>query len=116
MQTGVTIVVHSYKYTYKLHTYMYCSVPRFENTPSPLFSPKFLHRVHTCSLTRFNAPWRASSGNLNYTSATSVGSTVQCMQSPLGWTDSIAVLEDGYSVVVVNVMALKLKWQLFTLM
>ena len=31
-------------------------------------------------------------------------------------TDSIAVLEDGYSKVVVNVMALELKWQLFSLM
>ena len=29
-------------------------------------------------------------------------------------TDSIAVLEDGYSKVVVNVMALMLKWQLFS--
>ena len=29
-------------------------------------------------------------------------------------TDSIVVLEDGYGEVVVNVMALELKWQLFS--
>ena len=28
--------------------------------------------------------------------------------------DSIAVLEDGYSEVIVNVMALAMKWQLFS--
>ena len=33
---------------------------------------------------------------------------------PWYMTDSIAVLEDGYSEVVVNVMALELKWQLFS--
>ena len=35
---------------------------------------------------------------------------------PSYMTDSIAVLEDCYSEVVVNVMALALKWQLFSLM
>ena len=33
---------------------------------------------------------------------------------PWYMTDSIAVLEDSYSEVVVNVMALALKWQLFS--
>ena len=33
---------------------------------------------------------------------------------PWYMTDSTAVLEDGYSEVVMNVMALKLKWQLFS--
>ena len=33
---------------------------------------------------------------------------------PWFMTDSIAVLEDGHSEGVVNVMALELKWQLFS--
>ena len=80
------------------------------------------------SLTPFNVPWWASSGipklhvhscivDVDDTSHLTV-TLLQEIPGNVTWymTDSIAVLEDGYSEVIVNVLALVLKWQLFSQM